>query len=77
MEVFDDKVISTLPVKTHPVSQGSLCIKGWNIHEFVNSDQRLKRPLMRKDGKLTPVSWDKAMDTAAQGIGQVVEKLVA
>src|SRR5665647_1641878 len=71
LEVLDDKVISTLPVKTHPVSQGSLCIKGWNIHEFVGSDQRLKQPLMRKDGKLVPVSWDEAMDTAAQGLKPV------
>ena len=74
LEVLNDQVISNLPVKTHPVSQGSLCIKGWNIHEFVGSDQRLKQPLLRKDGKLVPVSWDEAMDTAAQGLKQVVEK---
>jgi predicted molibdopterin-dependent oxidoreductase YjgC len=74
LEVLGTKVFSTLPVKTHPVSQGSLYIKGWNIHEFVSRDLRLKQPLMRKDGKLAPVSWDEAMDTAAQGLKQVVEK---
>jgi predicted molibdopterin-dependent oxidoreductase YjgC len=74
LEVLDDKVISTLPVKTHPVSQGSLCIKGWNIHEFIGSDQRLTQPLMRKGSELAPVSWDEAMDAAAQGLKQVVEK---
>ena len=74
LEVLDDQVISTLLVKTHPVSQGSLCIKGWNIHEFIGSDQRLKQPLMRKNGELQPVSWDEAMDAAAKGLKQVVEK---
>jgi len=66
LEVLDDKVISTLPVKTHPVSQGSLCIKGWNLHEVVERDQRLKPPLKRQDGRLVPVSWDETMDTAAR-----------
>ena len=74
LEVMDDQVISTLPIKTHPVSQGSLCIKGWNIHEFIGSDQRLKQPLMRKNGEPVPVSWDEAMDAATQGLKQVVEK---
>ncbi len=74
LEVLNDEVIGSLPVKTHPVSEGSLCIKGWNIHEFIGSDQRLKQPLLRKDGKLVPVSWDEAMKVAAEGLKKVVEK---
>jgi predicted molibdopterin-dependent oxidoreductase YjgC len=66
LKVLADRVISTLPVKTHPVSQGSLCIKGWNLHEFVDRDQRLKPPLKRQDGRLVPVSWDEDRDTAAR-----------
>jgi formate dehydrogenase major subunit len=30
---------------------------------------RLTRPLVRKDGVLTPVGWDEAIATAAQGLG--------
>jgi len=74
LEVLDDKVVSTLPVKTHPVSQGSLCIKGWNIHEFIGSDQRLQQPLKRQGDQLAPVSWDEALSAAAQGLKQVVDK---
>ncbi len=74
LEVLDDQVIGSLPVKTHPVSQGSLCIKGWNIHEFIQSDQRLTQPLMRKNGELVPVSWDEALDTAASGLKKVVDQ---
>lgn len=72
LEVLDEDVIGSLPVKTHPVSQGSLCIKGWNIHEFIGSDQRLKEPLLRKNGELVPVSWDEAMTVAADGLKKVV-----
>ena len=74
LEVLNEEVIGSLPVKTHPVSDGSLCIKGWNIHEFIGSDQRLKTPMLRKNGELQPVSWDEAMTTAADGLKKVVEK---
>jgi formate dehydrogenase major subunit len=31
---------------------------------------RLTRPLVRKNGELTPVGWDEAMATAAEGLGR-------
>lgn len=74
LEVLNEEVIGSLPVKTHPVSEGSLCIKGWNIHEFIGSDQRLKTPLLKKKGELQPASWDEAMTAAADGLKKVVEK---
>jgi predicted molibdopterin-dependent oxidoreductase YjgC len=73
LQVLDDEVIGTLPVKTHPVSQGSLCIKGWNIHEFIESERRLTKPLMKKDGKLAVASWDEALNAAVQGLKKVVD----
>jgi predicted molibdopterin-dependent oxidoreductase YjgC len=74
LEILDEEVIGSLPVKTHPVSDGSLCIKGWNIHEFIGSDRRLTQPLLKKDKKLTPVSWEEAMSAAAAGIKKVVDE---
>jgi len=74
LEVLDGKVIGSLPIKTHLVSQGSLCIKGWNAHEFIHSDQRLSTPLVRKNGELTPVSWEEALDTAAQKLKGVLDR---
>lgn len=56
----------TLPLPTHPVSQGSLCIKGWNVHEFVHSENRLKSPLIKKNGALIEVSWPEAIDFTVQ-----------
>ena len=38
-------------MKTHPVNQGKLCIKGWNLHEHVISDKRLTSPMIKKDGQ--------------------------
>ena len=62
LEVLDGQVIDTIPCKTNPVSQGKLCIKGWNVHEFIQSPKRLTTPLVRKNGELVEVSWDEALD---------------
>ena len=33
---------------------------------FVNHGDRLTTPLIRKNGKLTPASWDEALDLTAE-----------
>jgi NADH-quinone oxidoreductase subunit G len=46
-----------------------LCIKGRYAFDFANHADRLTKPLVRQpDGKLTPVSWDVALDAAARGL---------
>jgi len=42
-------------------SKGLLCVKGRFGADFVSHPDRLTRPLMRKDGRLEPVSWDEAL----------------
>jgi NADH-quinone oxidoreductase chain G len=39
-----------------------LCIKGRYAFDVVNSEDRLKEPLIRKNGKLVPATWDEALD---------------
>ena len=73
LEVLDDRLIGTLPCKTSPVSEGKLCIKGWNVHEFVQSPKRLTKPLLRKDGVLTEVSWDEALDFTVSRLREIKE----
>jgi predicted molibdopterin-dependent oxidoreductase YjgC len=65
LESLDGKLTGTMPCKTSPVNEGKLCIKGWNVHEFVHSKKRLTKPLLRKNGNLEEVSWDEALDFAA------------
>ncbi len=62
LEVLDGEPIGTIPCKTSPVNEGKLCIKGWNVHEFIRSEGRLQKPLIRKDDRLVEVSWDEALD---------------
>lgn len=42
--------------------QGKMCVKGMEAHTPSLSAERLKVPLLRKNGKLVPVSWRTAMN---------------
>jgi formate dehydrogenase alpha subunit len=56
------KLVGLTPDKDHPVSKGTLCPKGATAHEFVQHPDRLRNPLLRKNGKLIEVSWDEAYE---------------
>jgi predicted molibdopterin-dependent oxidoreductase YjgC len=71
LEVLDGKVVGTLPQKDHAINQGGLCIKGWNAHEFIYDEGRLKKPLLRKNGSLEEVSWEEAFDTVATRLKKI------
>lgn len=73
LETVDGKLTGTVPSETSPVNQGRLCVKGWNVHEFVQSPRRLTEPLLRKDGELVPVSWDEALDFTARRLREIKE----
>jgi len=50
LHVVDDRVVEvTSPVMTGP-GQGNLCIKGRFGYGFIHSEERLQKPLIKKDG---------------------------
>jgi len=79
LQVVDGKVVGSQPVKGHPISEGKLCIKGWNAHDFVYHPDRLTTPLVRdrsrqssrRGGELRPASWDEALDLVASRLNQI------
>ena len=73
LEVLDGRLVGTLPVKGHPISEGQLCIKGWNAHDFVHHRDRLTTPLIRdhKGGELRKASWDEALDLVAERLSAI------
>jgi len=53
------------------VNQGRLCVKGRFGFDFINHEERLTEPLIRRNGELTPVSWDEALDFTAQRLAEL------
>src|SRR5262245_42607724 len=51
-----------------------LCIKGRYAFDFAHHEDRLTQPLVRKDGRLVPTSWEEAFETVAGRFKQSVER---
>lgn len=67
----DGKVVGVEPWKRHPVNEGKLCPKGNFTHEFIHRDDRLTTPLIKKDGKFVPATWDEALTLIASKFKEI------
>jgi len=77
LQVLDQEIIGVLPVKSHAVSQGKLCIKGWNAQEFVSHKDRLLKPLIKSNGHFKEISWDEALGIVAKKLKDYPPEAVA
>ncbi len=55
-------------------NDGMLCVKGRYAYEYPSSPKRLTQPMIMKNGKQEPVSWDEALDFTAGRIKEIVAK---
>ncbi len=55
-------------------NRGHTCVKGRYAFEFYNHPDRLRSPMVRKNGVLTEVSWDEAYDYTARRFSEIKEK---
>lgn len=68
------EITGVAPQNSHVVSQGKLCIKGWQGYSFVNSVDRLREPMLRDDqGKLQPISWDQALASVHDKLQAIID----
>jgi len=62
LQLLDDSLIATLPSRNDPISDGSLCVRGWRAGDLLVNSQRLTSPQV--EGK--PTSWTEALQQASQ-----------
>ncbi|MGW1957400.1 molybdopterin oxidoreductase family protein [Streptomyces sp. NPDC001920] len=55
-------------------SKGFICPKGASFGAVDSDPDRLRTPLVRKDGELREATWEEAFDVVAAGIRPVVER---
>jgi NADH-quinone oxidoreductase subunit G len=51
-----------------------LCIKGRYAFDFAQHEDRLTQPLIRKDGRLTPSTWEEAFELIGKRFAEVRDK---
>jgi formate dehydrogenase (coenzyme F420) alpha subunit len=74
LETTGNEISGTYPSMSHPANHGRICIRGWHVHEVASSPDRLLAPLVRKNGKLVPVTWDEAYDTIISRLKEIKDK---
>jgi NADH-quinone oxidoreductase subunit G len=63
--VRDEKVMRVLSRNHMEVDDGWLCDKGRFAYQAIHVDDRIVQPLVRDGGRLRPVSWERALETAS------------
>jgi assimilatory nitrate reductase catalytic subunit len=59
----------TVAGRSFPTNRGGLCKKGWTSATLLDSDDRIRTPLVRDEhGELVPVEWPAALDLLARRI---------
>jgi len=69
LDTVDDQIVRARPEQR----DGFLCALGKFGWDYTLSDERLKTPLVRKNGELEACSWDEALAHIADGLGKVKE----
>jgi len=64
--VRDNRVVTAKGDPFSAASGGRLCVKGRFGFRFVNSSERLTKPLVKRDGEFVEVEWDEALDLVAE-----------
>lgn len=65
LDMRHDRLMRVMPRENAAVNDIWICDKGRYGHRFIESPDRLTTPLVRRDGKLVPVSWDEALEVVA------------
>jgi len=66
--VADGGVVAIRGDAKADVNKGLLCVKGYHVGLALYGKDRLTTPLLRKKGKLVPISWEEAIDVVAQRV---------
>ncbi|MCB9683507.1 MAG: molybdopterin-dependent oxidoreductase [Alphaproteobacteria bacterium] len=64
----DGKVVAIAGALEAEVNKGLLCVKGYHVGLALYGQDRLTTPLLRKDGKLVPISWEQAIGVIADRV---------
>jgi anaerobic selenocysteine-containing dehydrogenase len=74
VHVKDGKVSRVEGDPDHPVNRGFLCPKVKAIKPMLVSEQRLRFPLKKTDGGFARISWDEALDFAAERLAKIKDE---
>ncbi len=70
-EVRDGRPIKLEGNPAHPVNRGAICATGMSAMQGLYNPDRYRQPMLRENGTLSPVTWDRALEVLGQKLGEV------
>ncbi|HEB89244.1 MAG TPA: molybdopterin oxidoreductase family protein [Deltaproteobacteria bacterium] len=74
IEVEGDRVVRVRGDKQDPFSRGFICPKGSTLGELHHDPDRLRTPLVRRDGRLEEATWEEAFEEIERRLGGFFEE---
>ena len=71
--VKNNELLRITPRENMQVNDTWICDKGRFAHGFVDHPDRLKTPLVRRNGELQPATWDEAFDLISRRFKEIIE----
>lgn len=69
--VRGNRIVRISGDRDHVVNHGSLCVKGRFGLDFVGAEDRLTKPLIKREGKFEEASWEEALDLVVTRLGEI------
>ncbi len=74
LHVRDGEIVEVSSPVMVGAGQGNLCVKGRYGYSFVNHEDRLTKPMIRKDGELVETTWDEALWVIADRMNKAISE---
>ncbi|MGM9489484.1 molybdopterin-dependent oxidoreductase [Ideonella sp. YS5] len=74
VQVADGQVIAIRGKADDVFSHGYICPKGFALKDLHEDPDRLRQPLVRRDGELQPASWEEAFDEIERRLVPILER---
>lgn len=68
LNVRADRVVGVTSFADNPVNGPWLCVKGRFGYDFIHHPERLRHPLIRRNGQLERATWDEALAVVVEGL---------
>ncbi len=68
--VRGEKIVNVEGDNESPANKGKLCVKGRFGYEWINHKERLKNPLIKRNGKFVEATWDEALELVAKNFSK-------
>ncbi|MCG6552376.1 MAG: molybdopterin-dependent oxidoreductase [Candidatus Magnetominusculus sp. LBB02] len=73
LDTREGKIVRTRGIASKGVNKGDLCVKGRYGTDFIYAENRLTKPLIRKDGQLVETTWENAMHVLTERLNEVIK----